>query len=45
MDDLACCEVDHPWGTWYEAENPTKEMAQAVLDLIIKTKPEGGIEL
>lgn len=44
LDDLACCESGHPWNTWYEADVPTKEQAQAVLDLIIKTKPEGGIE-
>jgi len=39
LRSLACCEFNHPWNIWFYAKGPTKEHAQAVLDLIIKTKP------
>lgn len=34
---FACNDPEHPYQQW--DRNPTKETAQAVLDLIVKTKP------
>ena len=36
-DDCGCMQTNHPYNKWYCYS--TKKNAQAVLDLIIKTKP------